>query len=229
MQYTEVAEARFVSRENRFVATVVLNQEQIRVHVKNTGRCQELLRPNARVFLADSKNPKRKYRYDLIAVEKGNLLINMDSQAPNQAFNEFLRSGGLVNDVSFIKPEYQYGSSRIDFYFERGMERHLVEIKGVTLEEHGICQFPDAPTERGTKHLHELIKATEEGYHAWICFVVQMQGMRWLEPNERTDPAFAQALRDAADAGVRVCAFQCNVGPAHMEITSEIPVRLFMQ
>ena len=109
------------------------------------------------------------------------------------------------------------------------MERHLVEIKGVTLEEHGICQFPDAPTERGTKHLHELIKATEEGYHAWICFVVQMQGMRWLEPNERTDPAFAQALRDAADAGVRVCAFQCNVGPAHMEITSEIPVRLFMQ
>ncbi len=130
MQYTKVEEARFVSRENRFVATVILNQEQIRVHVKNTGRCQELLRPNARVFLADSKNPKRKYRYDLIAVEKGNLLINMDSQAPNQAFNEFLRSGGLVDGVSFVKPEYQYGASRIDFYFERGTERHLVEIKG---------------------------------------------------------------------------------------------------
>lgn len=229
MQYKSVKEAQFISRENRFVATVILDGEPIKVHVKNTGRCRELLQPGAKVFLSDSENLERKYRYDLVAVEKSGLLINMDSQAPNQAFGEFLRAGGLVDGVTYIKPEYKYGNSRIDFYFERRDERHLVEVKGVTLEQDGICRFPDAPTIRGTKHLKELTKAAGEGYHAWICFVVQMDGMRWLEPNELTDPDFAAALRSAAAAGVKVCAFQCEVKPNDMEMTITLPVHLTMQ
>ena len=229
MRYPNITKASFVSRQNRFVATVILNGEEIQVHVKNTGRCKELLTPSATVYLVDSHNDKRKYRYDLVSVVKGDLLVNMDSQAPNQVFGEFLCSGGFLEDVTLVKPEYRFGSSRIDFYFERGAERHLVEIKGVTLEENGICRFPDAPTERGARHLEELARAVQEGYHAWACFVVQMNGMRWLEPNERTDPAFAKALRKAAEAGVNVRAFCCQVYPDSMEIVSELPVHLCVQ
>lgn len=229
MRYPNITKASFMSRQNRFVATVNLNGAETQVHVKNTGRCRELLIPGATVYLVDSNNEKRKYRYDLVAVEKGDLLVNMDSQAPNQVFGDFLRSGGFLEGVELVKPEYRYGSSRIDFYFERQGERHLVEIKGVTLEENGICRFPDAPTDRGARHLEELTGAVREGFHAWACFVVQMKGMRWLEPNEKTDPAFAKALREAAAAGVGVRAFCCQVYPDGLEIKSELPVRLCVQ
>ena len=229
MRYPNITKASFVSRQNRFVATVNLNGSEIQVHVKNTGRCRELLVPGASVYLVDSHKESRKYRYDLVGVEKGGILINMDSQAPNQVFGEFLQSGGFIGEVTLIKPEYRFGSSRIDFYFERGAERHLVEVKGVTLEENGICRFPDAPTERGVKHLEELARAVQEGYHTWACFVVQMDGMRWLEPNERTDPAFARAMRAAAAAGVQMRAFCCQVYPDGLEIASQLPVYLDMQ
>lgn len=226
MRYPNITKASFISRENRFVATVELDGQPIKVHVKNTGRCRELLTPGATVYLVRSDNPKRKYGYDLVSVEKGSMMVNMDSQAPNQVFYEFLRSGGLIGGITAIKPEYTFGNSRMDFYFERGSEKHLVEVKGVTLEFGGICRFPDAPTLRGAKHLRELAKAVGEGYHAWICFVVQMNGMKWLEPNIATDPAFAQALGDAAAAGVRVKAFTCKALPDELTVSEELPVHL---
>ena len=230
MKYEHITEGRFIDRPNRFIAHVEINGQVETVHVKNTGRCRELLIPGTQVFLEKSSNPARKTAYDLICVnKKGRGLINMDSQIPNKAALEWIKAGHLFPEKVQVTPEKTYGNSRFDLYVCSEKRKAFIEVKGVTLESDNIARFPDAPTERGTKHLHDLIKATEEGYLAWICFVVQMQGMRWLEPNERTDPTFAQALRDAADAGVRVCAFQCNVGPAHMEIASEIPVRLFMQ
>lgn len=229
MRYPNIKRASFVSRENRFVATVRLHGEDTRVHVKNTGRCRELLVPGATVYLVDSGRPERKYRYDLVAVEKGDLLVNMDSQAPNVVFAEFLRRGGLMDGVTYIKPEFQYGTSRMDFYFERGEERHLVEVKGVTLEENGVCRFPDAPTSRGSRHLRELIQAREEGIQGWICFVVQIDHMSRLEPNWRTDPEFSRTLCLAAEAGVQVRAFGCHVRPQGLEIASELPVHLDVQ
>lgn len=229
MRYPNITRASFVSRENRFVATVRLHGEDTRVHVKNTGRCRELLVPGATVYLVDSGRPERKYRYDLVAVEKGDLLVNMDSQAPNAVFAEFLRRGGLMDGVTYIKPEFQYGTSRMDFYFERGEERHLVEVKGVTLEENGVCRFPDAPTSRGSRHLRELIQAREEGIQGWICFVVQIDHMSRLEPNWRTDPEFSRTLCLAAEAGVQVRAFGCHVRPQGLEIASELPVHLDVQ
>lgn len=229
MRYPNITRASFVSRENRFVATVRLHGEDTRVHVKNTGRCRELLVPGATVYLVDSGRPERKYRYDLVAVEKGDLLVNMDSQAPNAVFAEFLRRGGLMDGVTHIKPEFQYGASRMDFYFERGEERHLVEVKGVTLEENGVCRFPDAPTSRGSRHLRELIQAREEGIQGWICFVVQIDHMSRLEPNWRTDPEFSRTLCLAAEAGVHVRAFGCHVTPQGLEIASELPVHLDVQ
>ena len=229
MRYPNITRASFVSRENRFVATVRLHREDTRVHVKNTGRCRELLVPGATVYLVDSGRPERKYRYDLVAVEKGDLLVNMDSQAPNAVFAEFLRRGGLMDGVTYIKPEFQYGTSRMDFYFERGEERHLVEVKGVTLEENGVCRFPDAPTSRGSRHLRELIQAREEGIQGWICFVVQIDHMSRLEPNWRTDPEFSRTLCLAAEAGVQVRAFGCHVTPQGLEIASELPVHLDVQ
>lgn len=185
--------------------------------------------PGATVYLVDSGRPERKYRYDLVAVEKGDLLVNMDSQAPNAVFAEFLRRGGLMDGVTHIRPEFQYGASRMDFYFEREGERHLVEVKGVTLEENGVCRFPDAPTSRGSRHLRELIQAREEGIQGWICFVVQMDHMSRLEPNWRTDPEFSRTLCLAAEAGVQVRAFGCYVTPQGLEIVSELPVHLDMQ
>ena len=229
MRYPNITWASFVSRENRFVATVRLHGEETKVHVKNTGRCRELLVPGATVYLVDSGRPERKYRYDLVAVEKGDLLVNMDSQAPNAVFAEFLRRGGLMDGVTHIKPEFQYGASRMDFYFEREGERHLVEVKGVTLEENGVCRFPDAPTSRGSRHLRELIQAREEGIHGWICFVVQIDHMSRLEPNWRTDPEFSRTLCLAAEAGVQVRAFGCHVRPQGLEIVSELPVHLDVQ
>lgn len=229
MRYPNITKAEFVSRENRFVATVLLDGAATKVHVKNTGRCRELLRPGAVVYLVKSGNMARKYSYDLVAVEKGSLMVNMDSQAPNQVFYEFLQSGAFLDGITYIKPEYTYGSSRVDFYFERAGERHLVEIKGVTLEEDGLCRFPDAPTLRGARHVRELSQAVREGYQAWICFVVQMPGMKALEPNSKTDPEFARALRDAARSGVEVRAFGCAVTPDSLSVDYRIPVHLDVQ
>ena len=229
MRYPNITKAEFVSRENRFVASVRLNGELLRVHVKNTGRCRELLTPGATVYLVKSENQLRKYSYDLVAVEKGPLLVNMDSQAPNRVFQEFLQCAGFLDGITYIKPEYTFGTSRVDFYFERTGERHLVEVKGVTLEENGLCRFPDAPTQRGARHLRELARAAREGYHAWICFVVQMAGMTVLEPNLKTDPEFTHALQDAARSGVEVRAYGCTVTPDSLSIAYQIPVRLYVQ
>jgi len=192
--------------------------------VKNTGRCRELLVPGAEVFLGKSGNPNRKTAYDLIAVRKGKLLINMDAQAPNKVFAEF--AGNYVPGVISVKPEYTYGQSRLDFCLETEKGLHLVEVKGVTLEENGHARFPDAPTERGVKHLRELIRAVEEGHRASAVFVIQMEQVLDFAPNDVTHPAFGAALRDAAAAGVEVAAFNCRVTPDSLEIKERVKVVL---
>ncbi len=226
MQYGTVLPGRFVERPNRFVALVDTDEGRVVCHVKNTGRCRELLLPGARVYLERAENPMRKTDYDLIAVEKGNLLINMDAQAPNRVFGEWAAAGNFLPEVKSIKPEYTYGASRIDFCVETGSDFHLVEVKGVTLEENGHARFPDAPTERGVKHIHELRRAVEQGLAATLFFVVQMEGMLDVSPNDGTHPAFGVALREAAAAGVFVRAFDCAVTPDSIAIRREIPVLL---
>ena len=211
MQYQKIHPAVFRARPNRFVAQVELAGETVTCHVKNTGRCRELLVPGAQVYLEESGNPNRKTKYDLIAVEKGERLINMDAQAPNQVFGEWARAGKWVPDLSLLRPETKYGASRFDFYWEAPGRRGFVEVKGVTLEEDGVVRFPDAPTLRGVKHLEELIRCQTEGYEAAVCFVIQMAGMKDFAPNDVTHPAFGAALRKAAGAGVQVLARGCRV------------------
>ena len=208
MKYNKVIEARFLSRPNRFAAQVEVAGQVETVHVKNTGRCKELLLPNVPVILAEADNPARKTRYDLIAVEKTGLgLINIDSQAPNKVMGEWLAGRGY--DV--VKPEYKYGSSRIDFYMERGDQKYLLEVKGCTLEQDGIGYFPDAPTERGIKHIHELIEAKRNGYWCGLAFVIQMPKVREVRPNIVTHPAFGDAWQEALEAGVRIWFLGCDV------------------
>ena len=226
MEYRNVISALFIERPNRFIANVQTEEGIQRVHVKNTGRCRELLSPGATVYLEEGDNPNRKTRYDLIAVDKNGLLINMDSQAPNRLFAEWAASGGFLPDVTRIRGEYTYGASRLDFCLETGKGLHLVEVKGVTLEENGVARFPDAPTERGVKHIKELQKAVESGLEATLCFVVQMEGIRHVEPNDATHPAFGVALREAAAAGVHVKAYDCSVAADAVFIRNEIPVIL---
>lgn len=226
MRYGTVLPGRFAERPNRFIALVDTAEGRVLCHVKNTGRCRELLLPGARVYLERAKNPARKTAYDLIAVEKGGLLVNMDAQAPNRVFGEWAAEGGFLPDVKSIKPEYTYGASRIDFCLETGQGPHLVEVKGVTLEENGHARFPDAPTERGVKHIHELRRAVEQGLAATLFFVVQMEDMLDVSPNDATHPAFGTALREAAAAGVFVRAFDCTVTPDSIAIRGEIPVLL---
>lgn len=208
MKYNKVIEARFLSRPNRFAAQVEVAGQVETVHVKNTGRCKELLLPNVPVILAEADNPARKTRYDLIAVEKTGLgLINIDSQAPNKVMGEWLAGRGY--DV--VKPEYKYGSSRIDFYMERGDQKYLLEVKGCTLEQDGIGYFPDAPTERGIKHIHELIEAKRNGYWCGLAFVIQMPKVLEVRPNIVTHPAFGDAWQEALEAGVRIWFLGCDV------------------
>ena len=231
MTYPSVARGRFLSRPNRFIAHVELGGEELVCHVKNTGRCRELLVPGRTVWLAEGNSPARKTKYDLIGVEKpttrGKLPVNMDAQAPNRVFGEWASSGRLGFVPALLRPETRFGDSRFDFYWEGGPGRRgFWEIKGVTLEEDGVARFPDAPTLRGVKHLEELIRARESGYEAGVCFVVQMPGMRWVEPNDATHPQFGRALRRAAEAGVRVLALECRVEPDQLEITGEVPVKL---
>lgn len=226
MQYQSIRPAVFLSRPNRFVARVELDGQEETVHVKNTGRCKELLLPGRRVWLAEGNNPARKTKYDLIAVDKDGLLVNMDAQAPNRVFAEWAGSGRFLPELTLLRPETVWGSSRFDFYWEAGARRGFVEVKGCTLETDGFCRFPDAPTQRGVKHLRELTACLAEGYEAMVCFVVQMEGMKRFSPNDATHPAFGTALRAAAAAGVQVLALGCSVTPGTLEITHCVPVVL---
>ena len=217
-----IVEGTFLSRPNRFIAFVKIGDKEEKCHVKNTGRCKELLVPGCRVYLEESDNPNRSTRFDLIATEKKEgdriLLINMDSQAPNRVVSEWLQS----QNYSLIKPEYTFGESRIDFYMERDNTKYLMEVKGCTLEIDGIGYFPDAPTQRGVKHLRELIKAQQLGYVCSIAFVVQMEHIQEVKPNISTDPEFARAFYDAQKAGVSVLFLCCKVTPESLRITQSI-------
>ena len=226
MQYANIRPAVFLSRPNRFIARVELDGREETVHVKNTGRCKELLLPGRTVWLEEGANPNRKTRYDLIAVDKDGLLVNMDAQAPNKVFAEWAQAGHFVPGLTLLRPETTWGKSRFDFYWEAGDRRGFLEVKGCTLEDDGFCRFPDAPTQRGVKHLQELAACMEDGYEAAVCFVIQMEGMTSFSPNDATHPAFGDALRAAHAAGVRVLALGCHVEPDRLEITHSIPVIL---
>ena len=226
MTYPNSIPARFLSRPNRFVAQVELDGVETTVHVKNTGRCRELLVPGARVWLVKSDNPSRKTAYDLVAVEKGDRLINMDSQAPNAVFGEWAQAGWFVPGLTLLEPEYKHGDSRFDFCWEAGDRKGFVEVKGVTLEQDGAVYFPDAPTQRGIKHLHGLTTCLDEGYEAAVCFVIQMEQAYFFSPNDETHPAVGEALRQAHAAGVRVLALSCSVTPDSLSISAPVPVRL---
>ena len=252
MKYNQVVPGIFLQRPNRFIAHILINGKEEVCHVKNTGRCRELLIPGCTVYCAVSDNPQRKTKYDLIAVEKcienqivfansgipsqrvkstpeahSTLLVNMDSQAPNAAVKEWLRSGASpFGKIDFLKPEYKYGNSRFDFYLECNSRKIFLEVKGVTLEDNGIVLFPDAPTERGVKHVRELIRCHEEGFETYVLFVVQMEHAQYFTPNRKTHPQFADALCDARDAGVQLLAYTCKVAPDVMNIDKELKISL---
>lgn len=226
MRYSRTLEASFVERPNRFVAYVLLDGVRIGTHVKNTGRGRELLVPGARVVLSDSGNPGRKYRYDIVAVWKGDLLVNIDSQAPNKVFGEWIGSSGFFGPSPDVHPEHVHGDSRFDFYLESDGRRIYVEVKGVTLEEEGVVLFPDAPTERGRKHMAGLGRAVSEGYEAYAAFVVQMGRAKLFRPNRATDPAFADALAEAVSEGVNILCLGCEVTEDSMSISYSIPYDL---
>ena len=225
MKYTNMTPGIFLARPNRFIAHINMDGQTEVVHVKNTGRCRELLPVGARVWCRKSDNPTRKTKYDLINVQKGDRLINMDSQAPNIAAGEWLRSGGLGNAEN-IRAEVKHGDSRFDFSFFLNGKQCFLEVKGVTLETDGVCAFPDAPTERGTKHLRGLTKAVQEGYGGYVLFVIQMEDVKYLHPNDATDPEFGKALREAAANGVQVLAVDCEVTVDEMRIGTFVPVVL---
>jgi len=226
MQYTAVVAGRFLSRPNRFIAHVELGGREVVAHVKNTGRCRELLLSGARIWLQEADDPARKTKYDLIAVEKGKRIINMDSQAPNRVFGEWAAAGHFCPDFTALCPEVVYGESRFDFRLETPEGLHFVEVKGVTLEEDGVARFPDAPTERGVKHVQELQAAVAAGHRATIFFVIQMEDIDRFEPNDRTHPAFGAALREAQAAGVDIQAWSCRVTPDSLAIDRSVPVVL---
>ena len=226
MRYKTMVPGIFRARPNRFIAHVEISGKKEVCHVKNTGRCRELLPPGAKVWCQVSDNPNRKTKYDLITVQKGDRLINMDSQAPNAAAKEWLLSGGL-GPISDLRAETVHGDSRFDFSFTLDGKQCFLEVKGVTLENDGVCAFPDAPTERDVKHLHGLTQSVRDGFGAFVLFVIQMPDVKYLQPNEATDPAFATALREAAEAGVTVLAMDCAVTPDTMEIRLPVLVRLY--
>lgn len=224
MTYQHIVPGIFRARPNRFIAHVEMGGKLEVCHVKNTGRCRELLLDGVTVYLEESGNPHRKTKYDLVAVEKGGRLINMDSQAPNKVAAEYLPA--LLPGLTLLRPETKFGSSRFDFYAEAEGGKWLIEVKGVTLEEDSVVLFPDAPTERGVKHLHELCAAKEAGYKAMALFVVQMADVRYFTPNARTHPEFARALRDAQAKGVQIEAVDCVVTPGSITARRPVEVRL---
>ena len=228
--YDRVCPAVFLMRPNRFIARCrLVDGREVVCHVKNTGRCRELLLPGTEVYLAESDNPARKTRFDLVTVRKGSMLVNLDSQAPNRVFQAWAEAGGFLPDLTALRPEIRYGDSRFDFAFTAAGRQGFAEIKGVTLEENGVAYFPDAPTERGVKHVEELCKAAAAGYGAYLCFVVAMPGMTCLRMNDRTHPAFGDAVRHAAVHGVKVLALGCTVAPDGFAITERLPVVLDRQ
>lgn len=220
MKYENTVRGEFIERPNRFIARVLVNGREETVHVKNTGRCRELLIPGVSVILAGSQNPARKTAYDLIAVYKEPLgWINIDSQVPNTVVKEWLESGeSCFDNITYIKPEYTYGSSRVDFYLECKDRRIFIEVKGCTLEIDGTGYFPDAPTERGIKHLKELKKAVSEGYESYLAFVIAMPGISNVLPNVAMHPEFAEAFHDAVNSGVKVLMLQCDVTEDSIDI-----------
>lgn len=225
MKYNKIVSGKFIERPNRFIAYVDIAGKRTKVHVKNTGRCRELLRDNAQVYLEKSDNPERSTAYDLVAVDKEGRLINMDSNAPNKVVGEWLTAGGLYRDVSLVRPETSFGNSRFDFYVESASGRKaFIEVKGVTLERNNVAAFPDAPSERAVKHVEELIEAHGQGYEAYLIFVVQMETVNRVEPNWSTQPAFGQALRKARSAGVHLLAYDCLVDADGLAINKEVPV-----
>ena len=226
MRYQHVVRGIFLARPNRFIAHVELDGRTEVCHVKNTGRCRELLTPGAAVYLERSDNPARKTRYDLIAVEKGPLLINMDAQAPNKVFGEWAAAGRFLPEPVQLRPEFTWEDSRFDFRLDTPQGLYFVEVKGVTLEEGGEARFPDAPTERGVKHLRGLQRAAAQGHRAAVFFVVQMKGVSCFRPNDATHPAFGAALRAAAEAGVGVFARDCRVTPDSLTLDAPVPVVL---
>lgn len=225
MRYANMVPGIFRKRPNRFIAHVEIDGQERVVHVKNTGRCRELLVPGARVWCQRSDNPARKTQYDLIAVKKGRRLINMDSQAPNAAAREWLEGGGLGN-IGDLRAETVHGDSRFDFSFTLEGKPCFLEVKGVTLETEGVCAFPDAPTERGAKHLRGLAEAARQGYGSYVLFVIQMTDVKYLHPNDCTDPDFGAALREAAAQGVKILAVSCEVSEDEMNIAGSVPVQL---
>ncbi len=225
MRYGRTVRGTFVSRPNRFIAEVEVDGGIERVHVKNTGRCREILVPGAAVVLEDCGSGNRRTRYDLIAAYKGGNLINIDSQAPNRAFGEFIRDSGVFGPGPAVFPEHTFGDSRFDFYVESGDRRIYAEVKGVTLEEDGVCRFPDAPTERGLKHIRGLEECVSLGYEACAVFIVQMKGMRVFEPNYATHAEFGRELERAESLGVRVLVYDCAVTEDSMAVDSPLPHR----
>ena len=228
MKYEQIIMGRFLERPNRFIAYVEIPgvSDREKVHVKNTGRCKELLTPGAEVYLEKGTNPERSTAYDLVAVRKGDRLVNMDSQAPNKVVGEWLLKEELISDISLIKPETTWGNSRFDFYVESAEEKAFIEVKGVTLEEDGVVRFPDAPSERAVKHVGELIAAKKAGYKVYVIFVIQMKDVKYFLPNWGTQPAFGEALLKARRAGVEIVALDCHVTPDSLEIAERVPVYL---
>lgn len=225
MHYNNMVCGKFLKRPNRFIAHVEINDKVEICHVKNTGRCKELLAPGATVWCQQFDSTHRKTKFDLIVVQKGERLINMDSQAPNKAAGQWLANGGL-GEIQDLRAEIPHGDSRFDFAFQKGGKQCFLEVKGVTLEHDGVCAFPDAPTERGARHLKGLAQAAQEGYGAYVLFVIQMADVKYLHPNDATDPAFGAALRHAAKAGVQILAMDCAVAPDSMEIRQGVLVKL---
>lgn len=221
-----MTEGRFIRRRNRFIAEVMVKGTAEAVHVRNTGRLRELFVTDARVLLEPASNPDRKTRYSLVCVEKNGQWVNVDSTAPNQIVEEMVRAGRLFSDITYVKREKTFGKSRFDLYVEHGGQKHYIEVKGVTLEVDGAARFPDAPTERGIKHIHELMEARKQGYLASIIFIIQMKGVKVFEPNRATQPAFAEALLEAVGAGVEILAFDCIVTENSLVGDLAVPVQL---
>ena len=226
MKYKEMIEGSFVCRRNRFIAEVQVGDDLEVVHVRNTGRLRELFVEGASVLLEPADNPERKTRYSLVCVKKKDQWISVDSTAPNQVVEEMVRTGRLFSDVTYIKREKTFGNSRFDLYVEHGDKKHYIEVKGVTLEMDGVARFPDAPTQRGVKHIRELMAAKEQGYMASIVFVIQMKGVHAFEPNWKTHAAFGKVLKEARDLGVEILAIDCKVTRDSLEGDERVPVVL---
>lgn len=230
MKYQNIKRAIFKSRPNRFIAYCLLDGKQVIAHVRNTGRCREILIPGTTVYLEPSRNLERKTSYSLVGAEKGETLINIDSTAPNKIVFEALSNKKIVlpdlDNVFFLKKETIYNNSRFDFYLENEATRALIEVKGVTLEENGVALFPDAPTERGVKHIEELMMALDEGYSTYMLFIIQMKGVKYFSPNYAMHPLFGETLAKAKEKGVKILAYDCNVTAESLEIADLLEVRI---